>query len=104
MSQNSYMLEWTAQSKSPISQFEVSVRKAGETEWKAHEVTVDIPEVSDNDSDDTLGDSEMYEGRLDLTGLEQATQYQVTVASRNIFGLSEHGHVFTFSTKGAGKL
>jgi len=98
LSKDSYILEWVVQSKSPVSQFEVAVRKSGETEWKTHEVTVDIPEV--NDSEDILGDSEMFEGSLELTGLVQSTLYQLTVASRNMFGLSEPEHVFTFTTKG----
>jgi len=98
LSKDSYMLEWAAQSKSPVSQFEVSVRKSGETEWITNEVIVDIPEV--NDREDIIGDSEIYEGSLELTGLEQSTLYQVMVASRNMFGLSEPGHVFTFTTKG----
>eukprot|EP00090_Calanus_glacialis_P006041 TRINITY_DN14733_c0_g1_i1.p1 TRINITY_DN14733_c0_g1~~TRINITY_DN14733_c0_g1_i1.p1 ORF type:complete len:241 (+),score=67.28 TRINITY_DN14733_c0_g1_i1:101-724(+) len=94
VSQTSYILEWTAQSKSPISQFEVSVRKAGDTEWKVHEVNIDIPDVSE--SEDTLGD-----WSLELTGLEPSTLYQAAVASRNRFGLSDKGHVFTFATKAA---
>ena len=96
LSQNSYNLEWTVQSKSPISLFEVAVRKAGDDAWKIQEVTVDIPEVSD--SEDELGD-----WSLDLTGLEPSSLYQVRVASRNRFGLSQPGHVFTFATKAAGK-
>ena len=72
------------------------MRKAGDTEWKIHEVNIDIPDVSD--SEDTLGD-----WSLELTGLDPSTLYQATVASRNRFGLSDKGHVFTFATKAAGK-
>ena len=42
------------------------MRKAGDTEWKVHEVNIDIPDVSD--SQDTLGD-----WILGLTGLDPST-------------------------------
>jgi len=92
LSQTSYNLEWTVQSRSPISEFEVSVRVAGDTDWEVYEVTVDKPEVAG--SEDTLGD-----WSLELTELLPGTLYQVTVASRNTFGITQPGKPFTFSTK-----
>ena len=97
MSQNSYNLEWTVQSRSPISEFEVSVRVAGDTDWEVYEVTVDKPEVAG--SEDTLGD-----WSLELTELLPGTLYQVTVASRNTFGITQPGKPFTFSTKEPGRV
>lgn len=93
-SKTSYRLEWTADSRTPISLFEVAVKKAGQGEWKKHNVIVDIPDVSDDEN-------VIEEHSLELTGLEPSTLYQVTVASRNNFGLSRHSQIFTFSTKAA---
>ena len=96
LSQNSYNLEWTVQSRSPISEFEVSVREAGDTDWEVYEVTVDKPEVAG--SEDTLGD-----WSLELTELQPGTLYQVTVATRNTFGITQPGQPFTFSTREPGR-
>ena len=96
-SKTSYRLEWTADSRTPISLLEVAVKKAGQGEWKKHNVIVDIPEVSDDEN-------VIEEHSLELTGLEPSTLYQVTVASRNNFGLSRRSQIFTFSTKAAGQI
>ena len=96
LSQNSYNLEWTVQSRSPISEFEVSVREAGDTDWEVYEVTVDKPEVAG--SEDTLGD-----WSLELTELQPGTLYQVTVATRNTFGITQPRQPFTFSTREPGR-
>ena len=73
------------------------MKKAGQGSWKKHNVIVDIPEVSDDEN-------VIEEHSLELTGLEPSTLYQVTVASRNNFGLSRHSQIFTFSTKAAGQI
>ena len=75
----------------------MSVRVAGDTDWEVYEVTVDKPEVAG--SEDTLGD-----WSLELTELLPGTLYQVTVASRNTFGITQPGKPFTFSTKEPGSM
>ena len=46
-------------------------------------------------------DSEIH-AKLLLTDLEPATKYEVTVASKNKFGLNSPGDLFIFTTKAEG--
>merc|ERR1719225_1694706 len=91
-----FALEWSANSESVIDMFEVNVKKEGEKEWKKHEVKVN--EKTNKTNENMTGNSE-YVGTLWLTDLEAATKYEVTVASKNKFGLNSHGDIFIFTTK-----
>merc|ERR1711915_98769 len=95
-----YLLEWTVQSKDPVREFIVLIRKTGEKDWQVHTVPVEGKSDAEHESDSDR-DRDMYDSSLELKGLEEGTFYQVTVASRNSFGLSKPGHVFTFSSKGS---
>jgi len=97
---HAFTLEWSAESESEIEQFEVAVRKEGESEWKLHNVIVNLNSNETADNNATDRDNE-YQADLKLTELEPATRYEVTVASKNKFGLSSHGDLFSFATKGA---
>jgi len=96
-----FTLEWSAESESEIEQFQVALRKEGEAEWKLHEVTVKV-NTNETDANDTTVDSDNeYRAELRLKDLEPDTKYEATVASKNKFGLSSHGDLFSFATKEA---
>eukprot|EP00090_Calanus_glacialis_P042234 TRINITY_DN7496_c0_g1_i1.p1 TRINITY_DN7496_c0_g1~~TRINITY_DN7496_c0_g1_i1.p1 ORF type:complete len:508 (+),score=142.78 TRINITY_DN7496_c0_g1_i1:62-1585(+) len=98
--QHQFTLEWSAESESEIEEFEVALRKEGDNDWKLYEVTVKVEGNETNTNDTTERDSEYHE-EFNLTDLEPGTTYEVTVASRNKFGLNTHGDLFTFTTKAA---
>ena len=94
-----FTLEWSVYSKSVIDMFEVKVRKQGEEKWKVNEVKVKSNETNRNVTFD--GDTEIN-AKLLLLDLEPATKYEVSVASKNQFGLNSHGDLFIFTTKSKG--
>ena len=98
--EESYHLLWSVASRSEVNRSVVSVREQGEQIWTKHEV-----EVSANETvSETVGeDGTEYSGELELTGLSPGTSYEVTVATRNSFGLVDHGNIFTFTTKQSGE-
>ena len=89
LSKHSYLLEWTVQSRSPVQSFVLSLRQLGAEEWRVFELEAQPQE------------REVSKGRYKFTGLEEATFYQVTVATRNEFGLNQPEKMFTFATAGA---
>ena len=92
--EESYHLVWSVTSKAEVTGYTVSVRQQGEDHgWVRHEVSVGL---NDTEAD---GEAEDYTGELELIDLSPGTTYEVTVATRNTFGLREHGDIFTFSTK-----
>jgi len=95
-------VEWTTESKSDIELFKVVWRKQGEDKWDFHEVQMN-PENSNettNTSTEFIDDGDdHYHGELVLTGLDPATTYEVTIASKNKFGLGAPGDLFIFQTK-----
>ena len=94
-----FTLQWSALSESNIELFEVKIRKEGEEKWKTNEVEV----KKENDTTITIDNDGKYHGELLLTDLQPATKYEVTVASKNKFGLNSHGDLFKFKTKNEGK-
>ena len=61
---------------------------------------MDIPEyVADEDNN---YEKDTVNGRFRITGLEEASVYQVKIAAENAFGISRPLNIFTFATKGAG--
>merc|ERR1712106_391019 len=98
--QHTHTLERSAQSESEIELFEVAVRKEGEENWKIHKVNVKV-ESNETNVNTTVDSVNEYHGELLLTYLIPGTSYEVTVASKNEFGLNTHGDFFTFRTKAA---
>ena len=97
----SYTLFWQVESKSPVSKFIIYLRKVGDSLWKNYEVDVDVPEfIADDDNNNYQKDT--VNGRFQITGLEEASVYQVKIAAENVFGLSSPLNIFTFATNGAG--
>ncbi|CAB4065498.1 unnamed protein product [Lepeophtheirus salmonis] len=86
---NSYLIEWTSESYSELTKFELHVRERGESGW--HTYTV-LP---------IRQGSFYYAGKNNLKGLKAATQYEASVAGENEYGWSRHGPLFHFATFGA---
>jgi len=93
-----FSLVWSAESESEIENFQVALRKEGEAEWQLNEVLINGNETDHYNATDRETE---YRAELTLTELEPATRYEVTVASKNKFGLSSHGDLFSFATKEA---
>jgi len=87
---DSYTLSWSTESHTPVDTFRVSYRVASSQEW----ITTQV-------SPSTFSTSTSWLGTALLSHLEEATQYQARVQSRNQFGFSKPGPVFHFATKGA---
>jgi len=94
---NEFNLEWSVESESPIDMFEVAVKEEGEAKWDLHEVIVDTDNNNTSINDTSEADS-IHRGELLLTNLEPSTSYEVTIASKNSFGMGSRGDIFTFKT------
>ena len=83
----------------------LGLRVAGTEEWEFTEVELDSAEAGngteDGNTTEALEAGE-YRGSLELTSLQPGTEYEVTVATSNSFGLGQHGDIYTFSTKPKG--
>eukprot|EP00096_Caligus_rogercresseyi_P011427 TRINITY_DN4490_c0_g1_i3.p1 TRINITY_DN4490_c0_g1~~TRINITY_DN4490_c0_g1_i3.p1 ORF type:complete len:490 (-),score=111.68 TRINITY_DN4490_c0_g1_i3:1234-2703(-) len=86
---NSYLIEWSAESFSELTKFELRVREEGEVGWTTYTV---LP---------IRQGAFYYAGKDNLKGLKAATQYEATVAGENEYGWSRHGAPFHFATFGA---
>ena len=62
----------------------------------------DAVDYNATDAMDAVSEDGRYAGEIELTGLDAGTEYQVTVATSNSFGLGKHGDIYTFSTKQKG--
>ena len=85
----------------------LGLRVAGTEEWEFTEVELDSVEAGngteDGNTTEALEAGE-YRGSLELTSLQPGTEYEVTVATSNSFGLGQHGDIYTFSTKPKGEV
>lgn len=87
--ENSYLLEWTVNSYSPVTAFRVDIREEGTTAWK--EYTADPIEDG----------AYHYAGKLFLKEMKGSTRYESRVYARNEEGWNKPEDVFPFATKGA---
>merc|ERR1712106_1052696 len=85
-----YSLHWYSTSRTPVTEFKVSIKKVDKHDWDTYDVEAETPDEGDD-----------YHGHLHLSDLQEASLYQVKVASRNMFGFNQPGEAFTFGTKGA---
>ena len=97
-----FTLHWVVSSRSQVDRWVVGLRRAGDSDadWQYLQVETDVS----NDTADNMTNDDQYQGELELTGLSAGTEYQVTVATSNGFGLGQHGDIYTFSTKQSGEL
>jgi len=112
-----FTIRWSVASKSPVDRWVVGLRKKGDDKWEYMEVELGGDDANDTDAvdaavgnaTDAVGNATDvtdavaydggYTGEIELTGLDAGTEYQVTVATSNSFGLGKHGDIYTFSTK-----
>ena len=84
----------------------LGLRVAGTEEWEFTEVELDTVETGNGTHDDNITEAleaGEYRGSLELTSLQPGTEYEVTVATSNSFGLGQHGDIYTFSTRPRGR-
>ena len=117
-----FTIHWSVASKSPVDRWVVGLRKKGDDKWEYMEVELGGDDANDTDAvdaavgnatdavgnatdvSDAVADDGGYTGEIELTGLDAGTEYQVTVATSNSFGLGKHGDIYTFSTKQPGQM
>ena len=90
LEENSYVLEWSVVSYSPVTAFRVETRREGVTAWAEASATP-IPDGPYH-----------FAGKHFLKEMEEATRYEARVSSRNDEGWSKPSPTFHFATKGAG--
>ena len=86
----------------------LGLRVAGAEDWEFTEVELASAEAGNWTHDDNTTEAEaleagQYRGSLELTSLQPGTEYEVTVATSNSFGLGQHGDIYTFSTRPRGR-
>ncbi len=86
----SFLLEWTAKSHTPISSFALKYRERGDSDWKHVTVSPSSSEQS----------GLVWAGKHNLGGLKAATRYEARVASNNDQGWSRPSRIFHFATFG----
>ena len=82
----------------------IGLRVAGTEEWQYTEVELDTAVAGTNGTEaNNSTEAGEYTGSLELTSLQPGTEYEVTVATSNSFGLGQHGDIYTFSTRAPGQ-
>ena len=90
MEANTFLLEWTSESHTPINEFELNWRKE-DGEWEIFTV----PAHRDN--------SIIWNGKWSFPDLEPATRYEARVLAKNTEGWSRPSPAYHFATFGAGE-
>jgi len=86
--ENTFLLEWTSMSRTPIVEFKLEVSPSSSSTWTSYSI---VPSKEDAD----------FAGKKFLSGLEPATQYRARVSAKNGEGWGQPGPVWNFATKGA---
>ena len=87
---DSYLLEWTVVSYTPVTAFKVEIREVGTTAWR-------------QSSAKPIEDGPYhFAGKEFLKDLTYATRYEARVQARNDEGWSKAREHFYFATEGAG--
>jgi len=99
-----FSLTWEVTSRSAVDRWVLGLRVAGAEDWEFTEVELASAEAGNWTHDDNTTEAEaleagQYRGSLELTSLQPGTEYEVTVATSNSFGLGQHGDIYTFSTR-----
>jgi len=84
-----FTLEWSAESRSPITHFKIQYRQDGGLEWQ--EAEVEAQEL----------DQTFFAGSYNIGYLTPATVYEARVSSKNHYGYNDFGDSFKFATRGA---
>ena len=87
---NSFLLEWSSESNTPIQEFELTWRKDG-GDWEGFTV----PSYKQNDFN--------WAGKHAFVGLSTATRYEAKISAKNAEGWSRLSPSYHFATFGAGK-
>ena len=87
---NSFLLEWTSESQTPIEEFELTWRQE-DGQWEGF--TVPAYKVNEYN----------YSGKHAFTALSTATRFEAKVSAKNQEGWSRLSPSFHFATFGAGK-
>jgi hypothetical protein len=90
MEANTFLLEWTSESHTPIKEFELNWRKE-DGDWEIFTV----PAHRDN--------SIIWNGKWSFPDLEPATRYEARVLAKNTEGWSRPSPPYHFATFGAGE-
>ena len=90
MEANTFLLEWTSESHTPIDEFELNWRKE-DGDWEIFTV----PAHRDN--------SIIWNGKWSFPDLEPATRYEARVLAKNTEGWSRPSPSYHFATFGAGE-
>jgi len=88
MEANTFLLEWTSESHTPINEFELNWRKE-DGDWEIFTV----PAHRDN--------SIIWNGKWSFPDLEPATRYEARVLAKNTEGWSRPSPSYHFATFGA---
>jgi len=88
-SENTFLLEWTSMSYTPIQEFNLEISLSSSGSWKSYTVTP------------TQDGAYHFAGKQFLSDLQSATTYKARVNAKNGDGWSSPSPVWNFATKGA---
>ena len=90
-SENTFLLEWTSMSYTPIQEFNLEISLSSSGSWKSYTVTP------------SQDGAYHFAGKQFLSDLQSATTYKARVNAKNGDGWSSPSPVWNFATKGACK-
>jgi len=90
-SENSFLIEWSSSSFTPITKFKLEVKEKNSNNWKSYTVDAHQDEAANNH----------WAGKQYLSALQGATQYIARVSAENDEGWSQPSQEWNFATLGA---